>query len=209
MADIKEWCGKLLEILSQQKESYHNLFMGMQDESESVNAQRAFYELISRGYIYDADGHHWYRATKAGIEAFKSGAYLTGAGRRLIEFVEDSRIIEVSEQAFDGGRLADSVFNASKMLEVAVRNKASLGPEIMGKDVITLAFHPEKGKLAFPMCETEGERQGAYQLFYGALLFLKNPESHRFTKWIDHETAVRALQTVEFLLKLVDSSILK
>jgi len=219
MTDIKWFAEKLLDLFSRKKEAYYNIFgpkhylrqiLGHEpNEEEAVAAQRAFYELRDRGYIYDCDGEHWYTITKAGKEALATGAYRTSAGRRLIEFISDCRILQASEQAFDNGKFSDSVFNAAKILEVAIRNKAGLGPEMIGQDVIVHAFHPEKGKLVLPMCEVDAEKQGALHLFMGTIAFFKNPESHRFTAWIDHEIAVRALQTFELLLKLVDLSTLK
>jgi len=220
MADIKWFSEKLLELFVKQKECYRNIFGASQSylrsilshaptEDELVAAQRAFYELRDRGYIYDVDGENWYRATKSGKDALNTGVYKTAAGKRLIEFISDSRILQESEQAFDSGRFPDSVFNATKMLEVAIRNKASLGPEVIGQDVVVQAFHPEKGKLSLPMCEVDAEKQGALHLFMGVIAFFKNPESHRFTDWIDHEVAVRTLQTIELLLKLVDISAIK
>jgi uncharacterized protein (TIGR02391 family) len=220
MADIKWFVEKLLELFVKQKEAYCNIFGASQSylrhilghaptEDELVAAQRAFFELRDRGYIYDVSGDHWYIATKDGKEALATGIYKTSAGKRLIEFILDSRILQVSEQAFDSGRFSDSVFNAAKMLEVAIRDKAKLGPEIFGQDLIVDAFHPDKGKLIFPMCEVQTERQGLMHIFMGIIAFLKNPDSHRFTDWINHEIAVRALQSIEFLLKLVDASILR
>lgn len=216
MPDVKWFAGKLLECFVQSKEAYSNLFgehdleqiLGHEpNEDEMVAAQRAFWELLNRGFIYDVTGTHWYQATKSGKEALATGTYKTSAGKRLIEFITDSRILQVSEQAFDGGRFPESIFAAAKMLEVAIRNRASLGPEIVGQDVVVEAFHPEKGRLTLPMCEVYSEKQGALHLFMGTIAFFKNPESHRFTDWIDHGIAVRALQTIEMLLKLVDASI--
>lgn len=220
MADIKWFAEKLLELFAKQKEAYFNIFGASQSylrhilghaptEDELVAAQRAFYELRDRGYIYDATGDHWYRVTKVGKEALVTGVYKTSAGKRLIEFISDSRILQVSAQAFDSGRFPDSVFNATKMLEVAIRDKAGLGPEVFGKDVVVEALHPDKGKLVFSMCKLKSEKEGIMHIFMGTISFFKNPESHRFTDWIEHEIAVRTLQTIELLLKLVDSSVLR
>lgn len=220
MPDEKWFSGELLKLFSRQKECYRNVFGASQHyltqilerkltEEDLVTAQRAFYELRDRGYIFDVDGEHWYEATEKGQNALSSGEYKTSAGTRLVEHISDARILQVSEQAFDGGRFPDSVFHATKMLEVAIRNKSGLGPEILGKELILQAFHNERGNLTLPMCEMAQEREGVYFLMTGAITFLKNPESHRFTDWIDHEIAVKALQTIEFLLKLVDVSVIK
>lgn len=220
MPDIQFFSEKLLSLFARKKEYYRNIFGASHSylaeilkrspgEEDLIAAQRAFYDLRNRGYIFDVNGEHYYELTEAGREALSSGYYKTSAGKRLIEFISDSRVLEVSGQAFDGGRFPDSVFLAAKMLEVLIRNKAALAPEVIGKDVVIDAFSPQRGKLIVPMCETESEKEGVLCLFKGVIAFLKNPESHRYTDWITHEVAVKALQTIEFSLKLVDSSVIK
>ena len=217
MSDITWFAEHLLRLFSSKKEAYYNLFGASQSylrhvlgheptEEELVAAQRAFHELRDKGYIYDVSGEHWYRTTQTGKKALETGAYKTEAGKRLLEFISYPRIIQASAQAFDGGRFADSVFHATKIVEVAVREKAQLPPNVIGRDVMTQAFKPGSGKLVFPMCETDAEADGAMFLYMGMIAFFKNPESHRFTDWIDSEVAIRALQNAELLLKILDKT---
>jgi len=217
-SDIKFFAKKLLETFVNGKVNFRNLFVGNAErikqmlgrvptEEDVVASQRACYELRNKGYIYDPDGEGWYIATKVGKAALESGAYETSAGLRLIEYILDTRILQVSEQSFDAGKFPDSVFNASKMLEVAIREKAQLGPDVTGKNVVIEAFHPERGKLTLPICAVNSEKEGVMYSLMGIIAFLKNPESHRYTDWIDHETAIKALQSIEFQMKVIDLAV--
>jgi uncharacterized protein (TIGR02391 family) len=78
-----------------------------------------------------------------------------------------------------------AAFLAMKAVEVAVRDATNLGVEVLGKDLMRAAFHPERGLLTD--METEyGERQGRSDLFAGAIASYKNPGSHRDVdlKWL-------------------------
>jgi len=218
MPDVSWFARRILEVLVNRQESYFSLLWPEGDiagwlgraptDEEQAAAQVAFQRLVLQGYIFVSSfqptGNHAYRTSETGKQALRKGKFDPEAGLPLSDFVSDDRVLDAAEQAFDGGRFGDAVFQAAKALEIAVRQKAELGSDDLGQNLMVDAFKAVGGRLKIPMCEVGAEQEGGKFLFMGMTLFFKNPGSHRLTEWIDRKTAIRALQFAELLFMLVD-----
>jgi uncharacterized protein (TIGR02391 family) len=96
-----------------------------------------------------------------------------------------------------------AVFEAFKLLEVAIRDAAALGQDLLGTRLAARAFHPDTGELTAPGDEA-GERQALMNLMTGALGSCKNPQSHRHVG-VDAAEARELLIMASHLIKIVDS----
>lgn len=124
------------------------------------------------------------------------------------EFTEvDSSVLddELADRAlpeYEDGHYQSAVQSAFIILEERVRDMGNFDRDIHGDDLMTEAFSPDGGSLAFG--ETGGEKQGVMFLYRGAMLSLRNPASHRFVDEVDEDYARDVIHTVNLLLRLVD-----
>ena len=124
----------------------------------------------------------------------------------LIEWdklVVDTRLRDIVA----GSSSEDAVFKAFKHIEERVRERAKLPADEVGAALVTKALHHKNGSLRITICQTESEAEGAFMLFRGGLLFLKNPGSHRTGDWTDPRRAAEAILFADFLLGLLEKAI--
>lgn len=144
---------------------------------------------------------------------------LTERGRELVKrSIEDMQIPSVEidklltrEDLLDKVRedflvenYEDAIFKASKLLEEAARDKANLSEGEYGKTLMNKAFRPNGGILSHPESRTPAEKEGLHNLMVGAILWFKNPRSHRTVPDNNPESVAQALSFLNLLLDLVD-----
>lgn len=105
------------------------------------------------------------------------------------------------EGSFKSGNYDHCVFDALKLLESRVREKAEMSDSDVGVELMHKVFDPKQTK--FSIAEDSGEVNGWRNLFAGSMGALKNPQSHRFEDVTQHE-AFLVLSFVSFMLDFVN-----
>jgi uncharacterized protein (TIGR02391 family) len=114
------------------------------------------------------------------------------------------KIAEKVWMAFMRGEFDVAVFQAMKAVEVAVREAAKLGENVIGVPLMRQAFSPDRGCLT-DLDADGGERVARMELFAGAIGSYKNPHSHKDVNLDDPVEAIEIILMANHLLKIVDS----
>lgn len=177
-------------------------------EKEYANGLRAVFELERDGFI-------WQDPSQSS-DSFK---VLTDKGEKVVEqSLDDMRLSSVDIDQLlthDGlrGRVHDdylsgdyetAIFKAFRLLEESVRAKAGLPAEVIGADLMTRAFRPNGGVLRHPNAQTPAEVEALHYLMRGAIMWFKNPSSHRTVGYDDPAEAAHVLGFANLLLEMLD-----
>ena len=88
------------------------------------------------------------------------------------------KVKEASLDIFNAGRFEAAVFEAFKLVEIAVREDAGYTERDYGTDMVARAFNADNGPLS-DAAKPDAERQAMQRLMSGAHGVFKNPRSHR------------------------------
>jgi uncharacterized protein (TIGR02391 family) len=113
----------------------------------------------------------------------------------------DSMLVEKCSDHFKTGKYDDCILNAAKVVEVAVRDAASLSNTDVGVSLMRKAFKPDAPLLKYS--EIIAEQEAVMHLFSGFIGVFKNPHSHRFLEIKDPLTAFEILSFADHLMGLV------
>jgi hypothetical protein len=89
---------------------------------------------------------------------------------------------------------------AGVVLEDRLRTHARAGSTNFGKSLVDEVLNPRNGTLVFS--SHEGEREGVYMLFRGAMQFIRNPPMHRLIEYHE-DTAALFIRLIDSLLSLL------
>lgn len=115
-----------------------------------------------------------------------------------------AKIAESVWMAFMRQEFDVAVFQSMKAVEVAVRDAAGLGNNLIGVSLMREAFAPEKGPLADLNVE-RGEQVARMELFAGAIGSYKNPHSHRDIDVDNPLEAIEIILLANHLLRIVEA----
>ena len=100
-----------------------------------------------------------------------------------------------------------AIFKAFKLLEETVRNKAGQPSDVLGADLMSKAFNTRSGILKHPDAQTNAENDAFQILMRGAIMWFKNPSSHRTVGYDDTEEVAHILAFANLLLNMVDQCV--
>jgi uncharacterized protein (TIGR02391 family) len=101
---------------------------------------------------------------------------------------------------FERGSYQTAVFEATRQVEVHVRELSHSGPESYGVALMRAAFRPDGGPLATG--ETAAEREAIAALFAGTIGAFKNPSGHRVVHFDDLHEAADIIHLADLLLRM-------
>lgn len=175
---------------------------------EYAEGLRAVKELDRGGYI-----------TKDPTQLSDKFKVLTAKGKRVVEqSLEDMRLPSIDidpllnrddlrdkiHDDYLSGDYETVIFKAFKLLEETVRNKAGQPPNVLGADLMSKAFNQRSGILKHPDAQTNAENEAFHILMRGAIMWFKNPSSHRTVGYEDTEEVAHILAFANLLLNMVD-----
>lgn len=148
----------------------------------------------------------WARLSRAGL-AFQADRDLARLRLQslLPDFLMHPRIREASFAIFNTGHYQAAVFEAFKVLEIAIRDAAGLDQVKHGMSMIIEAFNTKKGGPLVDPNSPEGEREAMQYLMAGAVGVFKNPRSHREVGLTEAAAAAEMLIIASHLLRIVDT----
>lgn len=150
----------------------------------------------------NSDGD-WRYVTKKGFKYRKRTDLETyRKGYLLRRETLDQNLFDNVYNLFIRGDYDTAVFRAYKEVEVRVREKAGLPDNLLGRDLMRTAFHPETGPLA-DKDALSAERQATSDLFAGSIGLFKNPSSHRRVNYDDAAEAAEMILFANHLLRIV------
>lgn len=111
------------------------------------------------------------------------------------------KLVEKCADHFLSGKYDDCILNATKAVEVAVREAAALSNTNLGVTLMRKAFKADAPILKYS--DTLAEQEAIMHLFSGFIGVFKNPHSHRFLEIKDPLAAFEILSFANHLLTLV------
>jgi uncharacterized protein (TIGR02391 family) len=120
-----------------------------------------------------------------------------------LEFL-NPRLVEKCADHFYASKYDDCILNAAKVVEVMVREAASLSEEDIGVKLMRAAFKPGAPILKFS--DVLAEQEAALNLYCGFIGFFKNPQSHKFMNVSDPLTAFEILSMSNHLCTMVEQA---
>ena len=121
-----------------------------------------------------------------------------------LEFLSP-RIVEKCTDHFFAAKYDDCILNAAKVVEVFVREKASLASEDVGVNLMRKAFKPSAPILKFSA--VSAEQEAAMNLYCGFIGFFKNPHSHKFMNISDPLSAFEILCMANHLCTMLEGGV--
>jgi len=121
--------------------------------------------------------------------------------------LQDNRLLDACKSSFDVREYWNFVFNATRHLEVRIREKAGLAATLIGTDLVTKAFHQDTGKLKIPCCATKSEDEGFFHIIRGIVMFHRNAKSHR-EGTIEKKRAVQIVNYIDYLIDIIESAVM-
>ena len=125
--------------------------------------------------------------------------------RILPDFLLHDRIRRVCIDIFNTGHHQAAVFEAFRILEVAIREAAGYGQNEHGETMINNAFNEKTGGPLVDPTAPESEQRALRFLMVGSNGLFRNPRGHRDVQLDDPKEAAELLIVASHLLRMVES----
>jgi uncharacterized protein (TIGR02391 family) len=124
--------------------------------------------------------------------------------RILPDFLLHERIRRVCIDIFNTGHHQAAVFEAFRVLEMAIREAAGYDIDQHGRQMIMDAFNEKKNGPLVDPAALPSEQEAMRFLMVGSVGLFKNPRSHRDVTVDDPKEAAEMLITASHLLRIVE-----
>ncbi|WP_314645680.1 TIGR02391 family protein [uncultured Microbacterium sp.] len=161
--------------------------------------------LIARGLIGPASENSGsggeFRLTTEGLAAARegSGAHVEAAMRLHADL---HPALSEARLNFERGSYQTAVFEATRQVEVRVRDLSGLGADTYGVQLMHTAFNPDNGPLTTG--EVAAEKKAIASLFAGTIGAFKNASGHRVVHFEDPSEAADIIHLADLLLRIVE-----
>ena len=185
---------------------YYNIELSKEEIQLTLEAVQ---ELKSSGYLVrDASqlSDNWLIFTEKGLNLVRNQKEPEIFGMRLEQVVSDKQLLQKCLNPFNDADYETAIFTAFKHVEERVRIASNADASDVGVNLMTLALHPQNGKLVIPKCQLPAEQEGVYNLFKGAIQFFKNPSSHRTVNYNKRIETIKIIAFADLLLEILDSA---
>jgi uncharacterized protein (TIGR02391 family) len=125
--------------------------------------------------------------------------------RILPDLLLHERIRQVCIDIFNTGHHQAAVFEAFRILEVAIREAAGFGQHEHGEAMINNAFNEKTGGPLVDATLPESEQRAMRFLMIGSNGLFRNPRGHRDVELDDPKEAAELLIVASHLLRMVES----
>jgi uncharacterized protein (TIGR02391 family) len=125
--------------------------------------------------------------------------------RILPDLLLHDRIRRVCIDIFNTGHHQAAVFEAFRILEVAIREAAGYGQNEHGETMINNAFNEKTGGPLVDFTAPESEQRALRFLMVGSNGLFRNPRGHRDVELDDPKEAAELLIVASHLLRMVES----
>ena len=163
----------------------------------------AFAWLIARGLVGPASENSGstgeFRVTSAGHRAAQASTPAHAEAAMRLHADLHPALAE-ARLNFERGSYQTAVFEATRQVEVHVRDLSGLGPGTYGVALMRTAFNPEHGPLATG--EVAPEREAIASLYAGTIGAFKNPSGHRVVHFDDPTEAADIIHLADLLLRM-------
>jgi uncharacterized protein (TIGR02391 family) len=116
-------------------------------------------------------------------------------------------VVFVSKKLFIDGHYSQSIFEACKLLENAVKKKSGL--KLTGLPLMQQAFSPNKPILKLNSMSDQSEKDeqaGLMQIYAGVMLGIRDPKGHSIINLKDREKALEYLSLISLLFRRLDET---
>lgn len=157
----------------------------------------------------DLAGHKFYKATLEIILEKSSNADFISKSKEVVFdlLISDSQLNHATKRLFDDGHYSQAVFEAYKLIEEIVREKAGMmetgdiGAKLMRN---VLSKGKPKLKINSGITTNDGnEQEGYMEVFAGAMTGIRNPRGHGSIKTDDVQETLELLVLANHLVRKI------
>jgi uncharacterized protein (TIGR02391 family) len=137
----------------------------------------------------------------------KYAEYDRDEAHSILQFLHPD-IMRVAAKLFMDGHYAESIFEAYKALEVAVRTKSRV-QDLDGQKLMAKAFGGERPLLALNQRKNKSDRDeqdGFMHIYMGVMTGIRNPKAHEIIEQEDVNKTIEYLAMASLLMRRIEET---